>query len=633
VNRAATRTLVVGALALAAIGAPPCALAAALGAAVTPPAHRLIAALVALGVVLWAIVVAALGRTVLEVLRHGSTSSSGPLAWLAVRLAASVLVLAPFLEASGAAAVRTSAASATHGTARSALTASRRFPRLVPSAGHKVRSGPVAPSIGTGALLCALAASLRRRRRAAGRIELVDDTAIDAETTLLQGREDALPAIAVVAGALAASRGLGETAHVVLAGATARLADATWQFDSGAPRRVVKCLAVVLGEARGATHVALVPAGGRLDLAGVGAAATLDDALRVAMATGLGRPVPTSPESLLYTLATRADDDLVVLVADAGPRDAALAERCASISLDAPAPFATVDDDRVVLCDGTVLIRSALSAATRSLLDGDFDRPMVVAHGLTPGATGRDAADDTLHDGPGRAVVRLLAAVPRIDGLAGPLGAARERGCVELASYLAVHAGEPVTGERLRVRVLGDPSTDAAAQTLFNMASYLRRALGEGTRGPRLPSASRSGRYALADDVVCDVSVLAARVARAGRACGDEEKMAWLRAALELIESEPFATVLQGYEWFLTEGHLSRLQATVEDAAVELVRLAVRHGHLSLGALAIDKARLVDPHSEALAAAAAQLAAARQASFEAMPPAVRSTVPSAPAVR
>ena len=173
---------------------------------------------------------------------------------------------------------------------------------------------------------------------------------------------------------------------------------------------------------------------------------------------------------------------------------------------------------------------------------------------------------------------------------------------------------------------------DAAAKTLFNVASSLRHSLGDGPFGPRLPAAGRLGRYAVAPDVLCDVTVLEARVARGRRSAIVEERMAWLRAALELVESEPFATVLEGYDWFFAEGHLSRLQAVCEDAACELVDLALERGLRALAAFAIERARLVDQYSERLSDAAARVAAARQASFEAIAPAARSTEPSAPAV-
>jgi len=451
---------------------------------------------------------------------------------------------------------------------------------------------------------------------------LEGDRAVDVETALLGLRAPFTPLLACVARSLAAADLLGGCAHVVVAGGEAWLDDGTWRYDPDDAQRDVRCLVVVLGEERGRTHVVLAPRGALLALGGVGAESLVDDAVRVGTALGLGRPVRTASTQLLHALAIREDDD--VLVCEGDPREVAseLRDRCIIVMGDdegAPT-IAEVGVGEVRLPDGRVLERSSLDPMVRSLLDGQHDR----------GVPARVAATDAELDDRG-VVVRLLTAVPRVDGLVAPLESSRERRAVELLAYLALRSGEPVTGERLRVRVLGTPATDAAAKTLFNVASCLRRSLGEGPFGPRLPAAGRSGHYAVASDVHCDVAVLEARVAQAGQCEEREEKMAWLRAALELIESEPFSTVLEGYDWFLSEGHVARLQIACEDAAFELVELAVADGLVELAAFALDRATLVDPHSERLAAGAMRVAAARQASFEAMAPAARSTAPSAPA--
>jgi DNA-binding SARP family transcriptional activator len=415
---------------------------------------------------------------------------------------------------------------------------------------------------------------------------------------------------------------------VVIADGIAWLDDASWHFDPGAVGLDVRCLVVVLGEHEGATHVVFAPRGAALRLAGSGAASLVADALRVAPAVGLGHPVRADPDRLLHALATRDDEDLIVAVDETVTCSTDLLGHCVLIELKSLAPHATVSQSAVTLPDGRVLSRSLLAMTVRDLLDGAHDRQYVQvaaslddqrAHLLRP-----------LEDH--GAVVRLLTAVPRVDGLVEPLDSSRERRAVELVAYLALRAGEPVTGERLRVRVLGTTSSDAAAKTLFNVASSLRRALGDGPFGARLPPAGRLSRYAVAPDVVCDAAVLEAWVDRARASEEPDEQMAWLRAALELIEGEPFATVLEGYDWFLTEGHLTRLQAVCEDAACELVALALDEGLVDLARLAVDRALLVDPYSERLAAAAARIAAARQASFAAIDPAVRSTAPSAPVV-
>jgi DNA-binding SARP family transcriptional activator len=455
-----------------------------------------------------------------------------------------------------------------------------------------------------------------------------DDQAIDLETMLLGVPETPWAGLGAVARSLEAAGLLVDTVHVVLGGGDAALDDGSWRFDPDAPQQPVRALVVVLGEHDQRTHVLVVPQGGSLRLDGPGASSIVDDALRVSGALDLGHPSSVDDAGLVYALAVRGDDDLVVCVADDPTLDLALQRRCAVVATSSASPRFSVTATEVRLHDGRTLTRSALSARVRSLLDGDHDVVLrapeaAAAASDAPAAVGLD--DDV-------AVVRLLTAVPRVDGLAVALEARRERRAVELVAYLSLHAGEPITGERLRVRVLGNASNDAASKTLFNVASTLRRALGDGPHGARLPSAGRFGHYGVSPDVLCDVSMLAGRVAAARRCSDPEERIAWLRSALELIESEPFATVLTGYDWFLAEGHLTRLQAVCEDAACELVELAVPRGLLALATHALDRARLVDPYAERLARAAMQVAAARQASFEAIAPAERSTVPSAPAV-
>jgi DNA-binding SARP family transcriptional activator len=644
--------MVVAALLAAAV-----ALLGALRAPVTPQAALVVHVLVLVGTCAWFVVVYGVTRIVVAVLKGDTADlAHGPLGWAAIRVAALVLVVAPFLQAPGPSRAAplgptesTQPARATHavhaGSPGAAamhavpeqhlLEVPHRVARHRPNGGHRGKDGTVAPpSLGTGAFLVALASRLRRLVRTDSRVDLDDDGAVDVETSLLGVNDAPAALLEAVARALAAERLLGCVAHVVVAGGNASLDDGRWTFDPACPQAPVRCLVVILGEDSAGTHAVLVPQGATLGLAGSGAASLVDDALRVSGALDLGRPVRARPEELVYALAVRGDDDLVVCIDGEAVIDAALGRRCATVATASDTPIAVVSSNEVRLGDGRALARSVLAVPVRELLDGDHDRPHarpVAAGTHQSGATAVGAPAPTGFDDD-LAIVRLLTAVPRVDGLAVPLEAGRERRAVELVAYLALHAGQPITGERLRVRVLGSALSDAAAKTLFNVASSLRRALGEGRHGPRLPSAGRFGHYGVAPDVVCDVSMLEARVAVAQRCAEPEEKMAWLRSALELIESEPFATVLAGYDWFLAEGHLTRLQTVCEDAACELIELAVERGLLALATHALDRARLVDPYAERLAAAAASIAAARQASFEAIAPAACSTVPSAPAV-
>lgn len=232
------------------------------------------------------------------------------------------------------------------------------------------------------------------------------------------------------------------------------------------------------------------------------------------------------------------------------------------------------------------------SAATRS---GD-DPPRIPA-----------SADKIL---PGQVEVRLLTAFPRIDGLIEDLPPKRARRAVELVAYLAVHHPSPVTSDRLRTRVLGSATADAAAKTLFNTVGAARRAMGRDVDGEALlPPATKIGRYRVSPLVTVDAVRADALVTAAGSAADDEEEMALLRAALDLVEGEPLAGALTGYAWWSAEGHERRVAATLVDGACRLARLAVQHHHVDLARWGIERARLVDPFSEVLSRSAMRLAA------------------------
>ncbi len=208
------------------------------------------------------------------------------------------------------------------------------------------------------------------------------------------------------------------------------------------------------------------------------------------------------------------------------------------------------------------------------------------------------------------AEVRLLTAVPRIDGLAAPLDPKRARRATELVAYLALHQPDPVTSDRLRTRVLGSADADAASKTLFNTVGAARRAMGRGPDGqPLLPPASRTGHYRLSPSVTTDVARVEELVAEADAADDEEESIALLRAALELVEGEPLAGALAGYGWWAAEGHERRIAATLVDAACHLARLAADHGYLDLARWGLERARLVEPYSELLSRAAMRVAA------------------------
>jgi DNA-binding SARP family transcriptional activator len=207
--------------------------------------------------------------------------------------------------------------------------------------------------------------------------------------------------------------------------------------------------------------------------------------------------------------------------------------------------------------------------------------------------------------------VRLLTPTPRIDGLVDELPPNRSRRAVELVAYLALHHPDEITSDRLRTRVLGSSDADAAAKTLFNTAHAARRAMGLDENGQALfPSGTRNGLYQVSPEVTVDVR-RAAALAREGKTCQDPESaVAHLQAALELVEGEPLANALSGYSWWESEGHGARIGSVLVEAACSLAELATEGGDFELARLGLDRARLVEPYSEALSRAAMRVAAA-----------------------
>ncbi|MGH9046223.1 MAG: AfsR/SARP family transcriptional regulator [Acidimicrobiales bacterium] len=212
---------------------------------------------------------------------------------------------------------------------------------------------------------------------------------------------------------------------------------------------------------------------------------------------------------------------------------------------------------------------------------------------------------------PGDLEVKLLTVVPWIAGLNDPIPAKRARRAIELIAYLAVHRPDPVSGDRLRTRVLGSPELDAAAKTLFNTVGAARRALGYDKDGRLyLPNASRRGHYEISDLISVDVSRAVDLIGSAKTTGTVEEALALYRCAFELIVGEPLGGVLSGYSWWRSEGHEARLTTALVGAACKAVRLAIDAQLLELASWVLDRARLVDPYGEVLSRAAMTTAAA-----------------------
>ena len=204
----------------------------------------------------------------------------------------------------------------------------------------------------------------------------------------------------------------------------------------------------------------------------------------------------------------------------------------------------------------------------------------------------------------------LLRPDPQIIGLVEPFTATLRRRCVEMVAYLALHRHEPVTGERLRTRVLTHAEIDASTRTLANTASAVRRSLGIDASGARLHPVSSSGLY-VTHRVTSDVEVFHELVARA-RLLPAPEAAPLARDALLLVQGEPLASALRGFEWFLAEGHAGRLARDAEWATLALHHGAMAQGDYELAYWALEQGRLVDPYSDVLIEALARVPRLRE---------------------
>jgi hypothetical protein len=194
--------------------------------------------------------------------------------------------------------------------------------------------------------------------------------------------------------------------------------------------------------------------------------------------------------------------------------------------------------------------------------------------------------------------VELLRADPSVVGIVEPFTPTLRRRCVEMVAYLALHRHEPVTGERLRTRVLVHADVEASTRTLANTASAVRRSLGVDAQGPRLHPVTSSGLYAT-HALSSDVEVFSTLVARARQLpIADAAPLA--HEALLLIQGEPLASTLRGFEWFLAEGHAARLARDGEWAALALHHISLQRGNYELAFWSLQQGLLIDPYSDAL---------------------------------
>jgi hypothetical protein len=375
------------------------------------------------------------------------------------------------------------------------------------------------------------------------------------------------------------------------------------------------CLLPVGEDDRG-TWLVPVPAGEAVCVAGTEAEALVAAMVRTALCWPWARGLQATSDPAVARSRSEDGATPVLFIGRRAALDPDALERCAVITPDPaePTDLTAVVDRRAVTLHpvGRTLRPHLLEATQQAALDAllDLHPGWSLSEGPAVGtqaARAPEAGNEPLE-------VRLLCPVPRLDGLLEPLPPKRVRRATELVAYLALHHPAPVTGERLRTRVLGSPDADAAAKTLFNVAAAARRAVGTDPSGqPLLPPASRSGAYAVSPMVGCDVRRLHDLLDQgreADEAGEDERAIALYRDALSLIEDEPLTAVRAGYDWWGPEGHAGRLAEAVEEAGCALAALAAESGRGELARWAVAQGRLVDPHSEALSRAAMRAAAA-----------------------
>jgi hypothetical protein len=206
--------------------------------------------------------------------------------------------------------------------------------------------------------------------------------------------------------------------------------------------------------------------------------------------------------------------------------------------------------------------------------------------------------------------VELLRAEPHVVGLCEPLTPTLRRRGVEMLAYLAMHRHEPITGERLRTRVLTHADVDASLRTLANTASVVRRSAGSDDEGPRLHAVTSSGLY-VTHGITSDVEVFTTLISRA-RQLENADAAPLAHQALAMVKGEPLASALRGFEWFLAEGFAARLSRDGEWAALALHHDALTNGRYEMAFWALQQGLLIDPYSDVLLEASARVPRLRE---------------------
>jgi DNA-binding SARP family transcriptional activator len=236
-------------------------------------------------------------------------------------------------------------------------------------------------------------------------------------------------------------------------------------------------------------------------------------------------------------------------------------------------------------------LRRALAAATPAAPPAVFIEVPVVAAPAAPPGPSRAAAPAEPQEpelrcpaGAEGVLVRLLGE-PLIEGAPGPFDRTK---VVESLAYLVLH---PDGVSKLRWATALWPDRALSQNSLNTAVWQLRRALGVDESGERRLPAARSGRLRLAADVKSDIGLLEECVA-----AGTAEA---LRAGLELVRGQPFDG-LGSPDWVLLEGHASRVEELVAEAALALGRQGLDTGQAMTASWAARQGLKSCPYDERL---------------------------------
>ncbi|MBW3578764.1 MAG: hypothetical protein KY462_13685 [Actinobacteria bacterium] len=163
--------------------------------------------------------------------------------------------------------------------------------------------------------------------------------------------------------------------------------------------------------------------------------------------------------------------------------------------------------------------------------------------------------------------VHVLGTV-RIDGTE-PFRRSRS---AELVAYLALHPRGVAADTLMEALWPGEPPDN---DRLNRVTSDARTTLDAGPDGRRHLPRIEAGLYRVANSVGCDLHRFHQLVEAAKHQC-DDHKRATLKAALELVDGEPFSGTRPGtYSWAHAEGHVTAACVAIDEAARTLAELCL----------------------------------------------------------